>query len=128
MEELIPPSPQAQELTLEAPAPPPADPTVARVLSPSRKFKIQYDLGVSLPNEQLHVELWVTKDHGSTWEFWGLDRDAQAPAWVEVDAEGEYGFCIVGVHTEADLRFRPNAGDKTRSDRDGQRATHPTAT
>lgn len=111
LEELIPP-PRANELTLEAPASPDALQTEPRVLSSSRKFKINYDLGASIPSNQLHVELWVTNDGGSTWEFWGLDQDAQAPAWIEVDSDGDYGFCVVCVHAETDFRFRPQAGDK----------------
>lgn len=109
-EELIPPD-RAAELTLEPPKAAMPARAVPHVLSSSRKFKINYNLAEAVPSDQLHVELWVTTDHGKSWEYWGLDRDAQSPAWIEVDREGEFGFCVVCVHAESDLQFRPTAGD-----------------
>lgn len=108
-EELIPPK---RESTLELEPPLAAQPPISQVQSSTKKFQLQYKLNELVSTEQLQVELWVTTDRGNTWEFWGLDRDAQSPASIEVDREGEFGFCIVCVHTEADLRFRPVAGDK----------------
>ncbi len=82
------------------------------VQSASRKIKINYALAQVVPNDQLNVELWVTTDRGASWEYWGLDRDSQSPAWIEVERNGEYGFCVVCVHSESDIQFRPKPGDK----------------
>ena len=98
-------------LELEAPQPAPSAQTPTHIVSSSRQFKINYSLTQPVPSGQLNVELWVTLDGGKTWEFWGMDRDAVSPAMVEVEGDGQYGFCVVCVHAEADLRFRPKAGD-----------------
>lgn len=42
----------------------------------------------------------------------GARSGCSGSSWIEVDKEGDYGFCVVCVHAEADLRFRPRAGDK----------------
>ena len=109
-EELVPPE-RPTELAIEPPQVAAPSRTVPNVSSASRKFKINYNLAEAVPSDQLHVELWVTTDNGKTWEFWGLDRDGQSPAWVEVDKDGEFGFCVVCIHAESDLKFRPSAGD-----------------
>ena len=111
-EELIPPERTTTELAIEAPQAAVPARSVPNVLSSSRKFKINYNLAESVPSNQLHVELWVTTDSGKSWEFWGIDRDAQSPAWIEVDRDGEFGFCVVCIHAESDLKFRPTAGDQ----------------
>lgn len=102
--------PITEELSLDPPLS--SAPSVPHVQSPSKKLQIQYQLKETVPTDQLHVELWVTPDAGETWEFWGLDRDAQSPAAVEVDNDGTFGFCVVCVHSDADLQYRPKAGDK----------------
>ena len=109
-EELIPPE-RATELAIEPPQLVAPSRVVPNVLSSARKFKINYNLAESVPSDQLQVELWVTTDCGKSWEFWGIDRDAQSPAWIEVDRDGEFGFCVVCIHAESDLKFRPKAGD-----------------
>jgi hypothetical protein len=110
--ELVPP----QRATAALPQPVETQPAAATagsadVISKSRKFMINYQLSEAVPAQQLQVELWVTKDGGQSWEYWGVDRDRVSPAFVEVEDAGEYGFCVVCLENANDARFRPKPGD-----------------
>jgi hypothetical protein len=62
-----------------------------------KSFNLDYAIQEVGPEGVAEVQLWGTKDEGSTWEIWGYDRDLTSPVFVHVYSETRYGFCIVVV-------------------------------
>lgn len=66
-------------------------------ITSSPNFEIDYDVqGVGTKGARL-VELWFSRDDGSTWELYGSDADRQSPMEVRLTREGLYGFRLA-VH------------------------------
>jgi len=62
----------------------------------STRFELDYD--VNRPAELLErVELWMTRDGGQTWVYFGADDDRRSPLVVHVPQEGVYGFVVVPI-------------------------------
>lgn len=78
----------------------------------SRQFNIAYKLQDVGPSGVSSVEMYITRDDGSTWQKYGDDPDRTSPFSVIVPDEGLYGLNLVvrsGVGLAADP---PQAGDK----------------
>lgn len=79
---------------------------------PSKRFRLNYAVDAIDPSGLARVDLWMTRDDGTTWKTWGSDPDNQSPFPVEVEEEGKYGFRIV-IHSRDGLTGRgPSSGDK----------------
>lgn len=76
----------------------------------SRLFELEFDVDASAPSAITHVELWGTRDGGSTWRSMSLHQNGQSPILAKVDAEGVYGFRIV-VHGETSVGRPPQPND-----------------
>ena len=61
----------------------------------SRLFELEYDIDSVGPSGIGRVELWGTRDGGTTWRSFTLDNDRRSPLLVNVDDEGVYGFRVV---------------------------------
>lgn len=57
------------------------------------------------------VEVWGTRDGGSTWKSYGFDSDSRSPILTRVPEEGTYGFNVV---------FHPLHGQPAQPPRRGQ--------
>jgi hypothetical protein len=79
-----------------------ADPIYTNELS----FGLEYDVNTVGPGGVSEVELWATRDGGTSWSRWGSDPDRRSPFEVEVDGEGAFGFRIV-VMSRGGLATRP---------------------
>ena len=66
-------------------------------ITASPNFELDYELFDTGPQGASRVELWLTRDRGSTWELYGSDPDKQSPMEVQLKQEGLYGFQLV-VH------------------------------
>lgn len=77
----------------------------------SKKFNLDYDLDSVGPSGVKEVELWATRDGGTSWMKWGLDEDKKSPFAVEVEEEGLYGFRMVVVGGTGLASNRPRPGD-----------------
>ena len=77
----------------------------------SRLFELQYDIDSVGPSGIGRVELWGTRDGGTTWRSVTLDNDRRSPLLVNVEDEGVYGFRVV-VSNGAGLGGKPpQSGD-----------------
>jgi len=61
----------------------------------SRLFELEYQMDPVALSEGQRVELWGTRDGGTSWSNFGADRDKQSPMLVTVHEEGLYGFRVV---------------------------------
>ena len=61
----------------------------------SRRFELDYDVASIGPSDIARVELWGTRDNGTTWSSHVFDDDNRSPLLVEVDEDGIYGFRVV---------------------------------
>jgi hypothetical protein len=104
----------------EAPAPPPSEPPAGlQALPPgieprgsrSRAFSLEYDIDATGSNGVAAIELWGTRDSGTTWQRWGEDPDRQSPFDIETSGEGLYGFRIVVVGGNGLASPRPLPGE-----------------
>ena len=59
----------------------------------SRHVELQYRLPDASPEAQ--VELWYTRDRGTSWQRWGTHKDHDRPIVFEAPAEGLYGFTLI---------------------------------
>ena len=57
------------------------------------------------------VELWVTKDGGTTWKFCCEDKDRQSPLQTRLDGEGVYGLTLVAKNGLGVGERPPVSGD-----------------
>ncbi|MCC7476626.1 MAG: hypothetical protein IT425_14650 [Pirellulales bacterium] len=76
----------------------------------SRTFALEYDLNESGQGIS-RVELWGTRDGGSSWYRYGVDDDSRSPLVVTVDEEGLYGFRIVVQSAGAAMAAAPQPGE-----------------
>ena len=77
----------------------------------SKRFRLNYGIDSIDPSGVARVDLWLTRDDGTTWQAWGSDPDSRSPFPVEVQQEGRYGFKIV-VHSKDGLTGQgPSSGD-----------------
>ena len=77
----------------------------------SKRFRLNYGIDSIDPSGVAGVDLWLTRDDGTTWQAWGSDPDSRSPFPVEVQQEGRYGFKIV-VHSKDGLTGQgPSSGD-----------------
>lgn len=83
----------------------------AAQITNSKVFNLDYDVS-DLGNGSLaRVELWMTRNNGTTWEPYGIDEDLQSPFYVEVDRDGQYGFQLL-IHADTGHSNRPpQSGD-----------------
>ena len=61
----------------------------------SKNFILEYEVDQIGPWGVSKVELWGTRDAGTTWRSYGVDPDNTSPLEVAVDGEGTYGFRIL---------------------------------
>lgn len=76
----------------------------------SRLFELEFDVDASTPSDFSHVELWGTRDGGTSWQSMLLHQNGRSPILAKVEAEGVYGFHIV-VHGRASAGRPPQPGD-----------------
>jgi hypothetical protein len=77
----------------------------------SRRFELEYDVESTGSAGVAKVELWTTRDAGTTWTLSGTDPDGTSPYVVNVPEEGIYGFRMV-IETTTGLRTpSPEPGD-----------------
>ncbi len=76
----------------------------------SRLFELEFDVDGSAPSDVSHVELWGTRDGGTSWRSMSLHQNGRSPILAKVDAEGVYGFHIV-VHGRASVGRPPQPGE-----------------
>jgi len=79
-----------------------SDPTPIR----SRTVELHYRLAGAEPGTK--VELWYTRDRGTTWQSAGIDEDGVSPFVFIAPAEGLYGFLLT-LHGPTDTSTPPAA-------------------
>ena len=89
--------------------PPPTNP-LAKLVN-SRTFSLEYALAEVGARGVSKVELWGTRDGGTTWRVFAVDNDNRSPLQVTVDGEGEYGFSIVVEDAGGMGGYPPKPGD-----------------
>jgi len=87
-------------------APATAEPTAQQVRS--NTFEVAYDTeSAALPLDA--VELWYTRDGGSTWSLYARDEDRHSPVVFQAEHEGLYGFFVVLVNSTGPSSARPGS-------------------
>ncbi|MCA9226669.1 MAG: hypothetical protein KDA47_13700, partial [Planctomycetales bacterium] len=76
-----------------------------------RRFNLDYDVDSVGPEGVADVQLWVTRNGGQKWDYWGVDKDRTSPLNVEVDRDGIYGFSIVVIGNNGLASRQPQPGD-----------------
>jgi hypothetical protein len=71
---------------------------------------LEFDVDASTFSDVSHVELWGTRDGGTSWRSMSLHQNGRSPILAKVDAEGVYGFRIV-VHGKASVGRPPQPGE-----------------
>lgn len=75
----------------------------------SQTFDIEYETNpAAMPLE--HVELWLTRDSGSSWSLATTDPDRQSPIQFHAEAQGPHGFFVVLVNATGASSERPKGG------------------
>lgn len=93
----------------------------------SRTFEIEYEVESVGSAGVAKVELFGTRDGGTSWTSLGTDPDNRSPLVVTVRGEGLYGFHVV-VHSASGLSgTAPRSGDRPEL-WIGVDLTHPQAT
>lgn len=98
-----------QAPTPEETAPPAAD--VQPHLINKQRFELVYEIDSLGSAGIAGVELWCTRDGGSTWNFFGADDDCRSPMLVNADGEGLYGFRVVAATTSGLRSHEPAPGE-----------------
>ena len=78
-------------------------------------FDIEYNIkaDTSGPSKIGRIELYYTKNGGTTWDLYGHDPDLASPVQFRAPGEGVYGFKVVAVsragkaYRVANARLRP---------------------
>jgi hypothetical protein len=78
----------------------------------SRTFALEYDLDDAGRWGVSKVELWGSRDGGSTWHSYSRDDDHRSPLVVTVDEEGVYGFRIAVDIAGSAAAAPPRPGDQ----------------
>jgi len=85
-------------------------------LSRSRRFAWDYEMPAERPNAtRLRVELWSTRDGGTSWQRAAVDDDGRSPIHVTLPATGLYGFRLEIVPDGPDAGTGPRPGDPAES-------------
>ena len=72
----------------------------AQVINVAR-FDVAYDVEQKGPSGLSRAEVWITRDHGNTWNKWSTTEKTESPVTVDLGAknnpqvEGLYGVKIV---------------------------------
>jgi hypothetical protein len=77
----------------------------------SKRFALDYDIESAGPGGVAEVELWMTRDRGSSWTKYGSDVDKQSPFDVTVADEAIYGFRVVIVSKSGLASSAPRPGE-----------------
>jgi hypothetical protein len=77
----------------------------------SRTFALDYDLADAGRWGVTRVEVWGTRDAGSTWRRFAQDEDRRSPVEVTVESEGLYGFRIAAEAAGGTPPAPPQAGE-----------------
>lgn len=102
------PSPAANAPAVNTPAGQPG-PENTRAVN-SRLFELEFEVDASTFADVSHVELWGTRDGGTSWRSMSLHQSGRSPILAKVDAEGVYGFRIV-VHGRSSVGRPPQPGE-----------------
>ena len=66
-------------------------------MTSSTRFNLDYSVDAVGAAGVEKVELWITRNRGRDWEFYGTDKDLVSPLLVQDMSEGIYGFRVVIV-------------------------------
>ena len=77
----------------------------------TKRFALEYDIESAGPGGVAEVELWMTRDRGSSWSKYGSDADKQSPFDVTVTDEAIYGFRVVIVSKSGLASTAPRPGE-----------------
>ena len=77
----------------------------------SRRFNLAYDVEAIGASGVKRVELWQTTDGGRHWQKSGEDADRKMSFFVELEADGVYGFQIVIINGDGFAGRAPRSGD-----------------
>ena len=92
------------ELLLEAGA-------VERQVVNSTRVYLEYQIEAAGASGVGKVEIWLTRDHGQSWQRHGEDTDRQSPAEVNLPGEGVFGIALVISNGRGFSGNAPKAGD-----------------
>lgn len=71
----------------------------------SRQIELHYQITSTAQDAQ--VELWYTRDRGTTWQACGKDEDRISPVVFTAPSEGLYGFTLIASVGNAPARPAP---------------------